>query len=73
MKKDDKKILVAMLGLVALFFALGLAGDCDFTEQTILHMSHDEYDWVKDTLTKKHGKQPSEREIAHFWAEYNKK
>ena len=36
-------------------------------------MSHDEYDWVKDTLTKKHGKQPSEREIAHFWAEYNKK
>lgn len=50
---------------------LGWAGDMDFCDQTILRMTQEEYDFVKDSLTKLTGKQPSERDIAHWWADHH--
>lgn len=48
---------------------LGWAGDIDYCDQVILGMSQEQYDYVKDTLQKKNGSKPSEREIAHWWAD----
>ena len=42
----------------------------DFCDQVILHMTQEQYDHVKDTLAKEKGKQPSDREIAHWWADH---
>ena len=71
MKKLEKQLLKAFLGLVAMFVVIGIAGNYDWTEQVILHMSCDEYDWVNDTLTKKMGENPSDRDIALWWAEHH--
>ena len=42
----------------------------DYTEQCILRMSYDEYDTIKARLTQLNGSEPSERDIAHWWAEH---
>lgn len=65
--------LAAAIACILVFLAVtGIAGDYDWAEQVVLRMSYDEYDWVKDTLTRQmHGKEPSEREIAHWWAEHH--
>ena len=71
MKKYEKKLLIGLFGLVGLFMLIGIAGEYDYCEQMILHMSCEQYDWVKDTLTKQMGKSPSDKEIAHWWAEHH--
>ena len=71
MKNSDKKLLAGMVGLLALLMALGWAGEYDYAEQVILHMTCDEYEWVKDTLTKRLGENPSDKEIAHWWTEHH--
>lgn len=71
MNKYRLQLLAAVAIVLAGFALLGWAGDCDYTEQVILRMSYEEYDYAKDTLTKlKHGSRPSEREIAHWWEEH---
>lgn len=65
------KIIAATGCIVAFFLMLGVIGDFDYCEQVILHMSQEQYDWVKDSLTKRDGKKPTERQIAHWWAEHH--
>lgn len=70
MKDYRLKIAAALMGVLGFFGVLGIAGDIDYTEQVILRMSYKEYDQVKDTLMRLNGgREPSEREIAHWWAE----
>ena len=72
MNKYRLQLLAAVAMTIVFFALLGWAGDCDYTEQVILRMSYEEYDYVKDTLTKlKHGTRPSEREIAHWWEQHH--
>lgn len=71
MKKLRIKLAAALMCIVGFFLVLGIAGDYDYTEQVILRMSYDDYDYVKDSLTKKLGKKPSDREIAHWWVEHH--
>lgn len=70
MKQYRLHLLAACLFTIAFFALCGWAGDMDFCDQMILRMSQEEYDHVKDTLTKLNGKAPSEREIAHWWADH---
>jgi hypothetical protein len=63
--------MVATICLVAFFCVMGWVGDYDYCEQVILHMSQEEYDTVKNLLTDSSGNTPSDREIAHWWAEHN--
>lgn len=72
MKQMKMKLAAALICIMGFLLVLGIAGDCDYTEQVILRMSYDDYDYVKDSLTKKLGKKPSEREIAHWWVEHHK-
>ena len=72
MKKVYLKLAVGCLGLVAFLALLGWAGDMDYTDQVILHMSYEEYDTVKQKLTDMFGHEPSQRDIAHWWAEHHK-
>lgn len=65
-----KQLLTAVLAVVAFFAVIGWAGDMDFCDQVILHMTQEQYDHVKDTLAKEKGKLPSDREIAHWWADH---
>lgn len=71
MKDWKLQTLAAFLLVMGLVFLAGLAGDFDFCDQVILSMSQEEYDYVKDTLTKMNGSSPSEREIAHWWADHH--
>lgn len=71
MKKSDKGLLFGLGAIIALFLVIGWAGEYDYAEQVILHMSCDEYEWSKDTLTRKLGEKPTQREIAHWWAEHH--
>lgn len=73
MKNLGIKLTGACLLLVAFFAVLGWMGDYDYCEQIILHMSQEDYDKVKDHLTKVNGERPSEREIAHWWADHHRK
>lgn len=66
------KLAAGGLGLLAFLAALGWAGELDYTEQIILHMSQKEYDSVRKTLAGMFGHEPSERDIAHWWAEHHK-
>ena len=70
MKQYRLQLLAACLLSVGFFALLGWAGDIDYCDQVILSMSQEQYDNVKDTLTKKFGKSPSDREIAHWWADH---
>ena len=69
MEKFKLQLLAACLCTVGFFMILGWAGDIDYCDQVILRMSQEQYDYVKDTLRKKNGSDPSEREIAHWWAD----
>ena len=71
MKDWKLQALAAFLLVMGLVFLAGLAGDFDFCDQVILSMSQEDYDYVKDTLTKMNGSSPSEREIAHWWADHH--
>ena len=60
--------LTAACALVIGFFALlGVGGDIDLCDRTILSMSQEEYDSVKNHLEQTTGDTPSDREIAHWW------
>ena len=67
------KIVAVIAAIVAFFAVLGWAGDYDWSEQVILHMSQEDYDSVKSLLTEQTGHSPSERDIAHWWAEHNRR
>ena len=71
MKHYGLKIIAALCCIMAGLVIMGVLGDMDYCEQVILRMSQEEYDWVKDSLTKLNGDKPSEREIAHWWAEHH--
>lgn len=71
MDKRGKTLAAIFAGMVGFFLLLGIVGDYDYAESVILHMSISEYEWVKDTLTKQDGECPTEREIAHWWAEHH--
>lgn len=71
MKQYRLQILAACAITVAFYFILGWAGDIDFCDQVILSMSQEEYDYVKDTLARTKNSNPSEREIAHWWADHD--
>lgn len=71
MKHYRLKLTIIILAIVGFVAMLGVAGDIDYCDQVILHMTYDEYAWVKDTLTKQNGQEPSEREIAHWWADHH--
>ena len=66
------KVAVVVFGLLVFLAAIGWAGDMDYTDQCILHMSHEEYDTIKAALTHQYGREPSDREIAHYWADIEK-
>lgn len=67
------KLAIAPMCIVAFFGLLGWAGDIDYCDQVILRMSQEEYDSIKALLTEQgHGREPSERDIAHWWGEHHK-
>lgn len=66
------KVILSILGVIAFVFLLGLAGNVDWTEQVILHMTQEQYDTVKQHLTHHNGSEPSEYEIARWWAAHHK-
>ncbi len=71
-----QKSKIKLAGCIALIIGvtciLGWAGDIDFCDQIILSMTQEEYDSVKTLLTNDNGgNEPSEREIAHWWAEHH--
>lgn len=70
MRQYRLQLLAACLCTIGFFMLLGWAGDIDFCDQVILGMSQEQYDYVKDTLTKRNGSRPSDREIAHWWADH---
>ncbi len=73
MKNLKKELVGAFLIVAAFVVLLGWASDYDYCEQIILHMSQEEYDSVKNRLTQMNGESPSEREIAHWWADHHHK
>ena len=73
MKNLKKELVGAFLIVAAFVVLLGWASDYDYCEQIILHMSQEEYDSVKNRLTQMNGESPSEREIAHWWADHHQK
>lgn len=70
MTKFQRSVLIASIGIIVFMAFLGWAGDIDFTEQTILNMSQEQYDSVRNLLTERDGQSPSDRDIAHWWAEH---
>ena len=73
MTKLQKTAIIASIGFMVAFAILGWVGDYDYCEQVVLHMSQEQYDSVRQTLTETTGKEPSEREIAHWWIDHHKK
>lgn len=71
MNRYRLQLLAAVMMAMGFVALIGWAGDYDWSEQQILRMTYEEYDWVKDTLTKLNGREPSEREMAHWWYEYH--
>lgn len=72
MKHLYVKLAIATLGIVAFFLLLGVVGDYDYTSQVVNRMSYEDYLETKELLTEQNGKEPTEREIAHYWVENNK-
>lgn len=70
MDKYRLQLLAAVMMVIGFVALAGWAGDYDWSEQQILRMTYEEYDWVKDTLTKLNGREPSEREMAHWWYDH---
>lgn len=71
MNRYRLQLLAAVMMVMGFVALIGWAGDYDWSEQQILRMTYEEYDWVKDTLTKLNGREPSEREMAHWWYEHH--
>lgn len=71
MKDFRLTVAAVFFGLFGFFLLLGWAGDVDYTEQIILDMTQEQYDSVKQLLTRQGGHKPSERDIAHWWAEHH--
>lgn len=65
------KLIFAATMTIVVFVGLGVIGEYDWAEEVISHMSMSEYTWVKDTLAKQYGSEPSEREIANWWAKHH--
>jgi hypothetical protein len=63
------ELLAITFGALVFIMLLGYAGDIDYCDQVILSMSEEEYDSVKCLLTQENGSEPSDREIAHRWAD----
>lgn len=72
METYKQNIVIASFGVILFFLLWGWVGDYDYCHQIIYHMSQEQYDSVKNHLTKQNGKEPSESEIAHWWADHNK-
>lgn len=66
------QLLAGIVAIVGFFMLLGIGGDIDFTDHCILSMSEEEYDSIRKELTELRGHEPTERDIAHYWAEQNK-
>lgn len=66
------QLLAGVVGVIVFFMLLGIGGDIDYTDQCILQMTEEEYDTIRQELTSLHGSVPSERDIAHYWAERHK-
>ena len=71
MKHLYLKLAGAILCGIIFFAVLGIVGDYDYCEQVVLRMSQEQYDSVKNHLYHELGKQPSERQIAHWWIEHH--
>lgn len=71
MKKFRLQLLAAIAIVIGFVLLLGVAGEIDFVDSVIVNMSQEDYDSVKLHLTDELGHQPSEREIAHWWAEHH--
>ncbi len=67
MTKFTKTTIIVSVMIVAFFALLGWAGRIDFTEQTILSMSQEEYDSIRQKLTADNGSCPSDYEIAKYY------
>lgn len=72
MKQWKIKVAVIISSMVCSLMLMGWAGDIDYTDQVILRMSQEQYDSVRQRLAKDNGSEPSESEIAHWWAEHQK-
>lgn len=70
MTKFQCTIIACAVGILVFVAILGWAGNIEFTEQVILHMSQEQYDSVKNHLTKENGVTPSDSDIAHWWADH---
>lgn len=62
------KVLKGILGAVAFFAVLFLAGTADRTNEIIYTMPGETYEEIKCKLTVE-GEEPSDREIAEFYIE----
>lgn len=73
MNKDLKvKLLLGVLAITGFMFMLGWAGQVDYDEQVILHMSQADYDTIVSRLSV-NGTHPSQHEIATYYVnEYSK-
>ncbi|MBP1615891.1 MAG: hypothetical protein H6Q13_3339 [Bacteroidetes bacterium] len=60
MKREYKQLALLILGFIAIFFILGLAGRTDYTEQIIYTMPDSAYDSIKAEL----GNNSTDYEIA---------
>ena len=67
--KVKLQLLAGIGAVIGFFMLLGIGGDIDYTDQCILQMTEEEYDTIRQELTRLHGSAPSERDIAHYWAE----
>lgn len=65
------KFAVALCIMICGLMLIGWAGNIDYTEHVIICMSQEEYDSVKNLLTKENGEEPSESEIAEWYVEHN--
>lgn len=64
------ELLAICMGVVVFLGILGYAGDVDYCDQVILSMTAEEYDSVKAQIMRENGGDvPSDREIAHWWAD----
>ena len=70
MEKFNRLVIAACLGTITFMFIMGVVGDYDYCEYVILHMTQEQYDLVKQRLTADNGKEPTDREIAHWFAEH---
>lgn len=72
MKKFVLQFIAAVALVVGGFLLLGFVGNMDLCDQTIINMSQEEYDSIKNHLTKVTGDTPSDRDIANWWIDNHK-